>query len=316
MTCNSPPLTHWASKRIIDKPDEYLQSLNWAHWMFPVSDNAHNLRPDYYTNLELAWEGKRDLIRRFLKGERLPVFIGLPRFNLDQLDVLRDKALAPAFIGFLAATDENILRVKPQANPQGYVRMWEEPKFDHRYVIGADVAEGIEGGDYSAAYVLDRADCSIAAAWHGHIEPQLFAEELAKLGRLYNEANIGVESNNHGLATINALQRIGYTRLYSHRSMDTRSKGIERVGIRTDTRTKPLIIDLVGSYLEAIGKEGVINDGDLISEMQTFGVDEMGRTGAQEGTYDDRVISFACALLVNQRNGLERIFSNLNRRAS
>ncbi len=55
MTCNSPPLTHWASTRIIDKPKEYLDSLNWAHWQFPISDNASNLRPDYYESLERAW---------------------------------------------------------------------------------------------------------------------------------------------------------------------------------------------------------------------------------------------------------------------
>jgi hypothetical protein len=313
MTCNSPPLTHWASKRIIDRPAEYLAALNWAHWMFPISDNVHNLRADYYTNLELAWEGKRDLIRRFLKGERLPIFIGLPRFNLDQLDVLREKCPLPDFRGLLVQTDENILNVKPEANQSGYVRIWELPQAYHSYVIGADVAEGIEGGDYSAAYVLDRVDCSIAAAWHGHIEPQLFATELAKLGTLYNTANIGIESNNHGLATINALQRTGYTHIYAHRSMDTRTRGIERVGIRTDTRTKPMIIALIGSYLEAVGKDGLINDVDLVGELQTFGVDEMGRTGAQSDCFDDRVISFGLALLVNNRDGLERLFPNLNR---
>jgi hypothetical protein len=315
MTCNSPPLTHWASRRIIDKSDDYLKAVNWAHWMFPISDNAHNLRDDYYSNLELVWEGKRSLIRRFLKGERLAVFIGLPRFNLDQLDILREKAVEPPFRGWLTPTPDNILHVQPEANAAGNVRMWSPPRGDKRYVIGADVAEGIEGGDYSAAYVLDRADCSIAAAWHGHIEPQLFGEELAKLGTLYNTATIGIESNNHGLATINALQRTGYTRIYAHKSIDLRTRGIERVGIRTDQRTKPLIIDGVGAYLEALGKDGNIVDRDLISELQTFGVDELGRTGAQENCFDDRVIAFSCALLVNQRDGLERVFSNLNKRA-
>ena len=53
LTCNSPPLNYWASTRIIDKPAEYLRQVNWAHYMFPLSDNAHNLGPDYYSVLRL-----------------------------------------------------------------------------------------------------------------------------------------------------------------------------------------------------------------------------------------------------------------------
>lgn len=313
ITCNSPPLTHWASKRIIDKPKDYLESLNWAQWMFPVSDNAHNITADYYSSLEKAWEGKRALIARFLRGERLAVFVGLPRFNLDQLDELQKKAVEPSFRGFLTETRENILHVKPELNKEGYVCMWAPPVGNKRYVIGADVAEGIEGGDYSAAYVLDREDCSIAAAWHGHMEPEMFATELAKLGVLYNQANIGVENNNHGLTTLTALKNLGYPRIYIHKSLDLRTKGIDRLGFRTTPQSKYLLIDGVGGYLDAIKTEGTIVDGDLISELMTFGVDETGKLGAQEGCFDDRVISFALALLVNQRDGLERIFSNLNR---
>ena len=47
MTCNSPPLNHWSSKRLIDRSPDYLTSVKWAHFNFPVSDNAANLRPDY-----------------------------------------------------------------------------------------------------------------------------------------------------------------------------------------------------------------------------------------------------------------------------
>lgn len=254
MTCNSPPLTHWASKRIIDKPQAYLEELHWAHWMFPISDNAHNLRPDYYSSLERSWEGKRSLIARFLRGERIAVFIGLPRFNLDQLDELRKRVVEPPFRGYLRDTPNNVLHVKPEANPNGPVRMWEQPKLGRSYVIGADVAEGVDGGDYSAAYVLDQEDLSIAAAWHGHIEPELFAPELARLGRTYNDAKIGVENNNQGHTTLVTLKNLGYPRIYIHKSLDLTTKGIERLGLRTTTTTKALIIDGVGGYLEAIGR--------------------------------------------------------------
>ena len=75
--------------------------------------------------------------------------------------------------------------------------MWRPPEQGHTYVIGADVAEGLETGDYSCAQVLDRRDLCQVSEWHGHTDPDLFGEELAKLGRLYNSAMIGCEVNNH-----------------------------------------------------------------------------------------------------------------------
>ncbi len=317
MTCNSPPLNHWGSVRIIDKPADYLQRLNWAHWMFPISDNAHNLRPDYYSNLELAWEGKRNLIARFLRGERIAVFIGLPRFNLDQLDDLRKLAQVPAFEGLLTPTADNLLKVRLEEKRGGYVKMWAPPDLGKRYCIGADPAEGVEGGDYSAAYVLDSADASIVASWHGHIEPALFSEELTKLGNLYNRATIGVENNpgGHGNLVLHRLSKdLGYPHIYTHQPADIRNPQQNRLGMRTDQRTKPMLIDGVGEYLESLGlrgEHGSIADSELLGELQTFGIMENGRCSAQESCFDDRVIAFAIGLLVQQRSGLQRIFPSL-----
>jgi hypothetical protein len=321
MTCNSPPLTHWASKRMIDKPASYLTNpvLNWAHWMFPISDNADNLRPDYYASLEKAWEGKRSLIARFLHGERIAVFVGSPRFNMDQLDDLKKRAIEPIFRGRLTPTRENLLHVKQDRNPEGFLRIWRQSERGKRYVIGADTAEGVEGGDYSAAYVLDCADASIAAAFHGRLEPALFADELRKLGNLYSSATIGVENNpgGHGNIILLKLKESSYPNIYSHQPVEIQNPQPNRLGVRTDMRTKPMMIDGIGAYLEALGpkgEHGSINDTELISELMTFGIMENGKMEAQEGCYDDRVIAFAVALLVQQRSGLERILPALHRR--
>ena len=321
MTANSPPLTHWASTRIIDKPESYLSDpiLNWAHWMFPVSDNAHNLDPNYYASLEKAWEGKRALIARFLRGERISVFIGLPRFNLDQLDDLKTLTARPSFRGLLSATTDNLLHVRLEEKADGYVSMWTPPDLTHRYVIGADVAEGVEGGDYSAAYVLDVADASIVASWHGHMEPALFSEELTKLGNLYNRAMIGVENNpgGHGNLVLHKLSRdLGYPHIYTHQPADIRNPQQNRLGMRTDQRTKPMMVDGIGEYLQSLGpkgEHGSIADSNLVGELMTFGIMENGRCEAQQGCHDDRVIAFAIALLVQQRSGLSRIYPSANR---
>jgi hypothetical protein len=306
MTCNSPPLNHWSSIRIIDKSPTYLKAVNWAHYNFPVSDNAENLRPDYYSNLELAWEGKEGLKKRFLRGERVAIFVGIPRFDLEKLADMETKAREPGFRGFLVDTDENILHIKVEANQQGWVKIWTLPRLGHQYVIGADVAEGVEGGDFSSAHVLDREDESIVASWHGHCEPERFGkEELFKLGRLYNNASIGVESNNHGLTTLTALRNANYPRIFYHKSLELRGRGQERMGWRADTKTKPMMIDGIGTYLES---NPDIPDRELINELQTFGVMENGTCEAQEGCHDDRVTSLGIALVVNKVGGINRFF--------
>jgi hypothetical protein len=176
------------------------------------------------------------------------------------------------------------------------------PASNESYVIGADVAEGLNvsaenrHGDYSVADVIRTSDLKTVARWRGHIDPDLFGEVLDRLGRFYNNALIGVEVNNHGLTTIQRLRNLFYTNLYRReRGMDERfEESTSKLGWRTDVRTKPLMIDYLG---EAI-REGVIIDYDqvFISEAITYVIDDAGRTNADDGAYDDTVIAKAIAL--------------------
>jgi len=311
MSCNSPPLTHWASKRIIDKSPEYLRSLNWAHWMFPVSDNAANLREDYYSTLEKAWEGKRALIQRFLRGERIAVFVGVPRFNIDALDRLLELTEEPRFRGWMTPTMGNLLHVRLEENAEGWVRMWEPPKASGRYVIGADAAAGLEGGDYSSAHVLNAEDLTIAATFHGHLEPSKFSDELAKLGYSYNRAMIGIETepSAHGLTTATKLRDGGYPRLYYTKQLASRTKRpISRIGWNSTPGTKRVLIDGLANYLDDGGE---VIDRDTISELMTYGVMENGKMEAQGGCHDDKVISLALAIYLSHHTGLSRLYPSL-----
>src|SRR3990167_3290643 len=106
----------------------------------------------------------------------------------------------------------------------GYLEVWDLPSIlGETYVIGADVAEGLEHGDFSSAPVLAPKANKIVAVWHGHIDADLFGGVLAELGYLYGAALIGVEVNNHGLSTNKALQRLHYPRLYYRHALDQRS---------------------------------------------------------------------------------------------
>lgn len=176
--------------------------------------------------------------------------------------------------------------------PDGEFAIWEDPRPEGVYVIGADVAEGLGHGDYSSAHVIEARSLSVVAHWHGHIEPDLFGDALAEVGYWYNGALLGVENNNHGLTTLKALQRYGYKNLYRTRRLQQRNpEATEIMGWRTTTATKPLAIDELAAPIR--DGELEIWDERTIAELKTYVRDPNGRMHGSP--HDDRVMSLAIA---------------------
>lgn len=179
---------------------------------------------------------------------------------------------------------------------KGYVTIWQPPVKDTFYVIGADVAEGKADGDYSVAQVLDP-DCNVVAMWYGHIDPDLFGFELVKLGRFYNDAYLGVESNNHGLTTLKSIQKYDYWNLYFAKIYDRFSDSItKKLGWVTTSKTKPMAIDKLAEFVREfyIGIPSAVT----VQELLTYIIEDNGSTNAQEGCHDDCVMSLAIALQI------------------
>jgi hypothetical protein len=65
-----------------------------------------------------------------------------------------------------------------EVSDNGRLKVWEYPQEDRTYIIGADVAEGISAGDYSAAYVVDALSGATVAALHGHWNTHDYAMKL------------------------------------------------------------------------------------------------------------------------------------------
>ena len=177
------------------------------------------------------------------------------------------------------------------------LKIWDMPETGEEYVIGADAAEGLEGGDFSVADVIRVKDMKTVARFRSQlVDPDQFAHILDKLGRFYNYALIGPEINNHGLAVIQRLRDLFYSNLYK------REKGLDEVfetsttkfGWKTTTITKPLAID----YLAEAIREGLVKDEDIVFVEEAFSYvrDEKGRTNAEDGTHDDTIMAKAIAL--------------------
>ena len=111
---------------------------------------------------------------------------------------------------------ENAWGRKPKfvERPDGFVRIWRQPRPYHQYVLGTDSAEGNEFGDHSAGIVLCRKPEGVHAEIHGtdYRRPTQteFAEQVYWTARHYNECWINPESNYGQVIAAMLVNIIGY----------------------------------------------------------------------------------------------------------
>jgi hypothetical protein len=246
-----------------------------------------------------AWfEAKRASLPSWQLAQEYPssereAFIQSGR-NVVEQDVLDRVVPQPALLqGHLADRDVaggGSFQFLPGDND--VLDVWQEPEAGKTYVLGADVAEGLEHGDFSSAHVVCADTGEVVAHWHGHFPPDLFAVELYRLGGWYNWALLAPEANNHGLTVVTALRQLRYPKLFRNRSLGTvRREQTQRFGWFTTTVTKPILVDELVANLR--------NDVLQLfceatkAELETFTRDSKGRM--KGSPHDDRVISLGVA---------------------
>jgi hypothetical protein len=216
---------------------------------------------------------------------------GNPVFDIELLDSLETQP--PRWRGFLEQTPA----VSFYDAHDGPLQVWERPEFGQRYVLGADVAEGLEHGDYSVAHVIRVDTGKVVAKWRGHTPPDKFGKHVIyNLGMWYGKAFAGVESNNHGYATLVALRDAGYPNIYHRTSYDeSYNKRQLKMGWRTQVNTKPLAIDYLSQALREF--DLILLDKETIGELRTFRRVQVGEgTVKMQGQpFDDQTMSLAIA---------------------
>lgn len=178
----------------------------------------------------------------------------------------------------------------------GYMLIWEVPQKDREYVIGADVAEGLEHGDNSSFDVLDKYTGIQVGHWFGKLPPKRFAELIAHVAHWYNEAYVGVERNNHGHAVLDRLREVYPMKyIYFEEYMDREDDDEEtkRIGWQTSAVSKEILISDMEDIFEH-AKSGIRWTG-TVSEFYTYVRDERGRANAMQGAKDDQVMSYMIA---------------------
>lgn len=175
----------------------------------------------------------------------------------------------------------------------GELEIFEPPKENTKYCIGADVAEGVIGGDYSSAVVLRLPNLVEVATYNKIVSPDEFSFILYCLGHIYNNALIGVEDNEKGgFTVIRQLQmKLFYNNLYRRQVFDTTEgyKEVDKLGWRTTSKTKPLMI---GELDEIISNKAIkFNSLKTIKQLMLYRVFPDGKTGVARPNYDDLAVA-------------------------
>jgi len=171
--------------------------------------------------------------------------------------------------------------------------IYKKPNPTHFYSTGVDSAEGLEGGDFSCAVIWDRTTGEEVAFYHRYIPPDIFAKELNTVGRLYNNALMVVEINNHGLTVVSNLKQLLYPNFYfrleRYETMGMTSS--DRIGWKTNKMTRPVLID---EFDKAFREDLLlIHSKELLDEMIVFIYDKNGDMNATHGYKDDCIFAAA-----------------------
>lgn len=190
------------------------------------------------------------------------------------------------------------------------MRVWEDPKPDHAYILGSDVADGV-GKDYSVILVIDVTDTAnvriVASFSSNKVSTVEFAFILAKIGTIYNNACVAVEANGIGRSIIDSLWNIyEYDNLVSVKNKTTKyQKGIWShnsvkvnacLWLRNLTNTEEISID--------------IPEENLVYEMEWFEKKMSTRDiyQAVNGKHDDYVMAFVWGMYVLSPKLVENYF--------
>jgi len=202
-------------------------------------------------------------------------------FDWIALKRCEDNALKPKWKGNILDAGSKIDIV---ADPKGPLEIYLTPSERTKYIIVADAGLGVVGGANSAADVYDVRTWEQVAQWAGnHADPEEFGDILMRLGVFYGWAVIAVENNYPGNATLQRLSAASYPNIY-----DAPEEPGDELGFKTTEKSR-------GQYVTD-GRTAV-KDGSLkinsiasLNEMRTFVLHANGKTAAQEGCLQDRVI--------------------------
>lgn len=287
LTFNPIDINHWLKKEFFDVQKARSTTLRTNYLNNRFLDEAaiqvllafKDLDPYYYSVYALGEWG--------VYGKTI-----FPAAIVNQrISELRQRK--PLKVGFFAFEYENDKIVDDSIrwvdDEDGFIKIYEEPKPRTPYVGGGDTAG--EGSDHFTGQIGNNVTGDQAATLRHQFDEDLYSRQMYCLGRFYNKALLGVETN-YSTFPVKELDRFGYSDQYVREVPDTFTGTVQkRYGFQTNKLTRPLIIaNLVKEVREHPEQ---FHDLETLEEMLTFVRNEKGRPEAKEGSHDDLIMSEA-----------------------
>jgi len=232
-------------------------------------------------------------------------------FDLHRVAQLKSLAPVPESGQFVSTA--SAVQFQPTNIPLARIYSFPENGYKSGYIIGCDVAEGLDTGDYSCAVIVKRLPLEVVAVIRASQGDQMtlddFAEQVRLASTFYGNAHICVESNADGSAVNLLLAERGAKNLLREKDIDLSESS--RYGWRNTSSTRRLGVALLQTHFNK--GEFAIYDGQILQELTNFvtvnGKPQAAKKGQarkpgqdDQGWFDDGV--FACISAVLAHEGM------------
>lgn len=225
--------------------------------------------------------------------------------NIFPIGHLADEAVYQPFAPTIGRLVRQGARVEFVPDITGPLRVYRTPSRDRDwgvYMVAGDPTR-YTMGDFACIQVINRITWEQCAVWRGKIDPNSFAEEIAKLGIYYNTAVVTCEVEGPGYSTVGALVQMSYPKIWRHHWADKDPTKVgTQYGWSTNHQRKQWAIGMLLKLV--VDHSIVIHDKQTFIEMREYITLPGGEMGpSSKDGYDDTVTSLAIACICSATEG-------------
>lgn len=289
LSFNPTSINHWIKKKYVDSGKATLCHSTYKDNNFLTEEDKETLEsfkdtdPYYYDVYCLGKWG----------------VLGKTYFDSNKIQERINTVLEPIKIGFFIYVLKNnkITSYKFVESSTGFIKIFNEPKSGHPYVLGGDTAG--EGSDYFTGIVIDNSTGVQVATLKQEFDEDEYAKQIYCLGRYYNDALVGLEINFSTYPT-KKLQEYQYPNLYLRDKEDNvYEEKYYKYGFKTTKVTRPIILSILVEIFREHSRW--INDKEILEEALTFVRNEKGRPEAANGAHDDLIMGLAITYYIRNQ---------------
>jgi hypothetical protein len=269
---------------------------NWFHKTYTESEDQRN----DFNHIKLMWDVHPDRDQEWFDKETR---------NMSKRQIAQELECSFNASGETVINPEDLQRLHEHLSDPvyrtGYDRnfwIWEKYEEGLPYLLVADVARG-DGSDFSCFHVIRVDTMTVVAEYQGKPDLDMYAGILQSAGKEYGTCLLVVENNGIGIAVLEKLKDLGYSKIYysyksTHEYVESYlAEHDERaiMGFTTSTKTRPLIVAKLEEYVR--NKLINIHSSRVFNELKTF-IWHNGKPQAMRSYNDDLVMSLAIACWV------------------